>query len=103
MANITIPHNDKGYVITFTLQDSTGAALNLAGYTVTFRMWMGDSTTNKVSTACTVTNAAGGVCTWLIAAADTDTPGIYNAVLALTASGVEEKIIPFAVEIKKSN
>lgn len=100
MADLNIPRNDKGYPITFTVVDSAGVALPLAGYTITLKMWK-PGCASKVSAACAITGA--NTCTWTLAAADTDTAGAYDAELELTSAGVILSVAKFSINIMDSN
>lgn len=77
MSNINIRQGDTLPVITATLSDSSGA-INLTGYTVTFKAKLvGGSTV--ISRACTIVSAAAGTVQCTLAAPDTDVAGSYLA------------------------
>jgi hypothetical protein len=64
MASIRRTHNvgDRPEPAVYTFQDSSGAAINLTGYTATTK-WMGPDGVAKTGTA-TVSVPASGVVTW---------------------------------------
>lgn len=90
MAQFSIKRNDRLPKIRMTLTDSNGAALNLTGAAVLFRMKARGGTSTKISAAGTIVDAAGGIVEYPWAAGDTDTAGIYDAEWRLTyADGVQ--------------
>ena len=92
MADWTMKRNDTGPVITATLKDAAGAAVNLTTATqVKFKMRAVAPGSLKVDGTATVTNAAGGQVSYAWQAADTDTAGDYYAEWEVTfASGLIE-------------
>jgi len=105
MDTIRIPKNDKGYVITFTVYDADGAVYDLSSYTVKCKAWDPEvSATKIVDTTCTqVGGGTGGICTWAIAAEDTDVVLTMHAELELTKTGYIESTDPFEIEIYAGN
>lgn len=105
MDTIRIPKNDKGYVVTFTVTDSDGDVYNLSSYTVKLKAWDPEVTGTKIiETTCTqVGGGTGGICTWLIAAEDTDVVLTMHAELELTKTGIIESTPPFEIEIWEGN
>ena len=62
------------------LRDATGAAINLTGTTVTFRMRLvGSSGPAKVERSASITSATGGEVEFTWQPADTDTVGVFFA------------------------
>ncbi len=103
MSDLTIPLNDKGYYLNFTVQDSTGAAYNLTDYTITLKVWAaGSSGTLIASGACAIVVAASGTCRYTITSTDFTVKGIYSAELELTKTGVIESTTAFTIEVKES-
>lgn len=78
-ADVYVTADDTTPSVTATLTDATGAAIDLTGATVTFRMAAPGSDTLKVNAAATVTNPTLGQVAYAWTAADTDTPGYYLA------------------------
>jgi len=108
MNRITIPKNDVGFKLEFTVQDSDGTAVDLTAYTaVTIKMWQaGTPGTLLLNKTCS--NAADdGTCDYTIAAADF-TGGTYPAVgqylaeLELTMTNVIESTETFMITIVES-
>lgn len=92
---------------TFTWADDAGTAISLSGYTAKMQVLdAGDSVVLEASTAnsrLTVTNAAGGVLTLLVAAsviADL-TPGKYTYDLQITSSTAVLTLIRGAFHVIK--
>jgi hypothetical protein len=103
MADLTIPRGDKGYTLTFTVNDSAGSAFNLTGYTVTLKVWRsGRSDRVLVNSACTITDAANGTCTYTLAAGDVPVAEQLDFVLVLTKSGVEEKTETYTLDVTEA-
>jgi len=103
MADLSIPANDKGYYLNFTVQDSTGTAYNLTDYTITLKVWSTNQPgTLLTSGACSIVVAASGTCRYLVTATDFTIKGTYSAELELTKSGVIESTVSFTIEVKES-
>ena len=103
MADITIAQNDKGFYISFTINDSTGVAYNLAGYTVKLKVWLANQYTTPIVTGdCEVVSAALGTCRYLVVATDFANINNYYGEIELTKSGVVESTEKFAIEVKES-
>ena len=92
MATYTVRQHDTAPVVTDTLEDSTGAAVNLTGATVKFHMASWDLATVVIANG-TVTNIGGGALDasggvqYQWQAADTLTRGAYKAEWQVTFSG----------------
>lgn len=104
MTTLYIPKSDKGYSLTITATDDVGTAKNLSSFTaVKLKMWKpGTAETLIVDSACTVTDATNGICTFEITTATSLTKGIYLAELEATATGIIESLTTFVVKIKES-
>ena len=84
MTNVFIK-NDSGFDITFTVDDSSGNDVSLASISsVILKMRKIGSLSTTVFGACTVTDAAAGVCTYSVQAGDFETLGNYETELQLT-------------------
>lgn len=77
---------DVEQLLTFTVRQESDAAVNLTAGTVNFKMKEINTETTKVDSACTITDATGGVCTYTTQAADLDTAAVYDAELQVTIS-----------------
>ena len=103
MANVTVPQNDKGYNLQFTITNAAGTAFDLTGYTVAFKMWSpGVPGTLLINGTCVVTNTTGGIVTYLGTAGDFGTVGRYHAEVEGTKSGVRESTENFRLTIAES-
>jgi len=108
MNRITIPKDDVGFKLEFTVQDSEGTAVDLTAYTaVTIKMWQaGTPGTLLLNKACT-NKAADGTCDYTIAEADFagatyPAVGQYLAELELTKTSVIESTETFMINIVES-
>ena len=52
--------------VNFEAKDSSSAAINLTGYTLTSQVWDSGRTTKAADATMTITNAAGGLFTWKV-------------------------------------
>jgi len=103
MENFNIPKSDKGYSVAFTVTDSADAAYDLTGYTVTLKTWSpGVSGTIVVTGTCTITDAAGGLCSYALTGTDFTTVGRWMAELELTKTGHIESTEPFSITVTES-
>lgn len=84
---VVIKQNDYGQDLEFTVVESDGTtAVDLTSSTIKFKMARHRSTVNKVNSACSITDASAGTCTYTVQSGDTDTAGVYKAELELTWS-----------------
>lgn len=103
MEDITVPKGDYGYDLTFTVNDSSGTAYPLSGYTITLKVWnFGVSGTLLISSACTPVVAASGTCKYTVKNEDFDTVGVFDAELELTQTGKVESVQPFNITVAES-
>ncbi len=103
MADISVPKGDKGFVMVFTVQGSTGAVYNLSGYTIKLKVWkLGSSDAPIVDTACTIVSAAAGTCSYTVGASDFLVVGLYKCELELTKTGVIESTRSYSLEVTES-
>lgn len=93
MATISLKKGDRLPKLRATLTDSDGAALNLSGASVVFRMRLRFSATAlKVNAAATIIDAAAGVVEYSWGATDTDTEGAFDGEFAVTLGGLLETV-----------
>lgn len=86
---IQLKKNDRLPLARAELTDANGAALDLTGATVTFKMRRWGTETLKIASAsATVIDAPGGVVQYSWAAGDTDTPGTYDGEFVVTYGGL---------------
>jgi len=103
MSDLTIPVNDKGFNLSFTVYDADDDIYNLSGYTVTMKVWKpGVPGTLVVNGACNVTNASLGTCTYAVNAADFASIADYKMELELTKSGVIESTRNYDLKVEES-
>lgn len=103
MADITIPKDDMGFDLNFTVQNSSGSPYDLTGYTIKLKVWRAGSSGNlKVDGSCTIVDAAAGTCKYGVQANDFDTVGNYIAELELTKAGVRESTKTFSISVTES-
>jgi len=102
-ADLTIPKGDKGYNLAFIVTEDDGTIYNLAGYTVTLKVWpQGISGSPIVSGGCTVDVAADGTCHYAIGATDFTVEGDYLCELELTKAGVIESTRYYTLKVTES-
>ena len=89
---ITVTQGDKSYALSFTLQDSVGSVINLAGASVTFTAQYGGDYPVQGGGAMLVTNAAAGQCQYTVQANDFTVVGIWNAQVSVSFSSDSEVI-----------
>ena len=98
-----VPKNDYGFYLNFTVQDSSGVAFILTGYTITLKVWVeGKPGTLILTGACEIVVAASGTCRYSVASGDFATVGKYLAELELTSAGVVESTSTFTLEVMES-
>ncbi len=91
-----LKQGDRLPVISATLTELTGSAVDLTGCTVQIRWKVNDGTAAAVTRSATVTSAATGAVEYAWASGDTDTVGTYDLEWVVTyASG---KIRTFPAE-----
>jgi len=101
MITVTIPKADKGYTLTLTALDDAGAAKSLAGYTVNLKTWLpATPDTAIINSACTITDATHGICTYTLGATDFATSNVYHARLVCTKTGYIEALKPFVIVVE---
>ena len=81
-----IKKDDVGCLLSFTITDQSGSALNLTGATVTLTIAGGDIST-KHERACTIDSAVNGTCHYILIAADTAVAGKYSIEANIAYSG----------------
>jgi hypothetical protein len=103
MPRLTMYKDDYGGVHTFHLKQKDGTAKNLTGYTVTLKAWNpGNPGTLVIDRTCTVTDNAGGICTYTSVIGDTDVASEYSGELELTSAGIRDSSCELSVVVKES-
>lgn len=97
MAEWIVKKDNYGMVQPFEIKKADGTAYNLTDYTVTIKVWDGGAL--KFSGACSVTDAAAGLCKYTPASDDFDTVGEYYGELELTKAGVIVDTETFTVKV----
>lgn len=84
--DITIKKRDAGKVLTGQLTDAAGVAVNCTGNSAR-KIFMKRGSTLKINSTFTFTNAATGLWSYTLLAADVDTKGMYQMELEVTLAG----------------
>lgn len=84
MTDFYIKEGDLLPKIEATLKDETDTAVDLTDSTVKFKMNAHNDPTAKVDAAATIDDALNGKVSYTWIAADTDTPGAYDAEFEVT-------------------
>jgi hypothetical protein len=90
----SIKQNDTGPAMLATLQDASGAAVNITGALVRFHMRQIGSTQVKVDAAVTIVSPLDGAVRYNWIAADTDTIGSYQAEFEVTYADASIETFP---------
>lgn len=103
MADLTIPKSDKGFNLSFTVYDADGEIYPLTDYTVTLKVWKpGVPGTLVVNSACNVSNATAGTCTYAVNAADFASIADYKMELELTKANFRESTQNYDIKVEES-
>ena len=103
MADLYVPKGDKGFPLTFTVQEDDGSAYDLTAYTVTLKVWrQGIPGSPIIESGCTISDAANGECYYIIQATDFTEKGDYLLELELTKTGVIESTRYYTLEVTES-
>lgn len=84
-----VVQGDSGYPLQFTLTDSTGAAIDLTGTTVTIKGQLFGGDAVKFTGTLTQDTPASGICHYTVQANDFDTEGRYRAEITITYPSTE--------------
>lgn len=91
-AFITVVQGNEGYMLSFSLTDSSGAVVNLTGATVTFHAQLASNPAVQFSESMSVISAASGLCQYTVQATDFEVAGTYNCQIAVYYSSITELI-----------
>lgn len=90
ITTINIVQGDYGYNLNFTLQDNSGAAINLTGAALTLKVQQWGQDVVKFTGNMVVDVAASGTCHYVVASTDFDQEGKYKAEIVVNyGSGTE--------------
>lgn len=93
MITYKVRKGDYGYTLTFTIKDSSGAIVNLAGSVVTFKAALTTNPTSlKINSACSIPAPATGVCTYKVVASDFNAIGTYAIQLNIYYTATDKLI-----------
>ena len=91
--NVSVQKGDFGYNLAWTAYDNDGSVRDLAGKTITFKVWSPRvSGTLLVEETCTIDDAASGTYHYTVQSGDFDTVAVYMYDTESTATGVVESI-----------
>tara|TARA_B100001094_G_C18022415_1_gene715844 strand:+ start:235 stop:570 length:336 start_codon:yes stop_codon:yes gene_type:complete len=85
--SFNIKQNDTSPTLSVIIADSTGTAISLASASVVFKMRAVNSSSLKVNTSATITNASNGAVSYTFSASNTDTAGLFQGEFQVTYSG----------------
>ncbi len=96
MAIFYLRQNDASVSLTATLQEASGAAIDLTDCTVTFAVgYEGDPASKLLDAAAVVTDAENGKVRFTFTALQTDLdPGTYDAAFTLTWADGTTRTVP---------
>lgn len=86
MTEIKVIQNDKLYDLNFTLQDSSGAAIDLTEATIKFKVQRVGSSGLKFEGSMTIVDALAGKCKYQVQEGDFDKAGRHYAEIEVTFS-----------------
>ena len=92
MTTFNLKKGDRLPKLRATLVDGAGAAINLAGASIVFRMRPQRGGALKVNAAATIVDAATGVVEYSWAAVDVDTEGVFVGEFAVTLAGLVQTV-----------
>ena len=84
ITTMDVVQGDTKYPLQFTLQDSTGAAIDLTGTTVSIKVQQFGGDGVKFTGTLTVDTPASGICHYDVQATDFDAEGRYRAEITIT-------------------
>lgn len=81
---LQVVQNDFGYDLSFALEDSSGAVLDISSASVVFKAQAESDRTIQFSNAMVVVNASGGLCKYTVQVTDFIIAGAWNAQIEVT-------------------
>ena len=102
-SDITVPVNDYGYELNFTVQDDGGGVYSLLGYTINMKVWaQGLSSDPIVTGTCDIDVAGDGTCHYSVKNGDFDIVGDYLVELELTKAEIVESTKNYTLRVEDS-
>jgi hypothetical protein len=83
-AVIPVIVGDHSYPLNFTLQDSTGAALDISTATLAFNMQLVSDSSVQTTGTMAVDDGTSGTCHYTVSSSDFPVAGTYNAQVLVT-------------------
>jgi len=103
MTDLTAPRGDFGFPLNFTIQNNNGTVVNLAGYTITMKVWpQGLSSDPIVEGVCVPDVEALGTCHYDVVEHDFDVEGDYLIEIELTKVGAKESTMNYTLKVEES-
>ncbi len=102
MTHLTITKSDYGYLLTFSITDSSGSAKDLTGYSGKFQVWRPSAPdTLIVDSAITLLDTTGGTATYTLQSTDFTSATYYEGHITLTtaASSQNDSVESFLIAI----
>lgn len=84
---IDIVAGDKGYALTFTLENSDGTAFDITGMDCSLKVQKQGESSLAFTGSMTVTDGAAGMCEYSVAEGDFDDQGSYYAEIEVSGGG----------------
>lgn len=97
---IDIVAGDKGYVLTFTLQNSDGTPFVITGASLLLKVQKQDAATLAFSGVMVVSSGTGGVATYTVVNGNFDTSGKYYAEIEVTNGGLTVTFTDIVIDVK---
>ena len=99
---INLVRGNKGKIVTFTIKDADGSAVNLAGCTINFHLYNLDTNiqVNAADDDCVILVAADGTCTYTWKVTDLATAGDFKGEIEVIFADTSEDTMYGTFDIK---
>jgi hypothetical protein len=84
---LEIVQGNYGFALPFTLQDSSGAAVDITSASLAFKAQLESDPSVQFSGAMAIVSGPGGTCSYTVAQTDFPTSGVWNAQIVATFTG----------------